>query len=62
MLLTKITTMSKEKVHLREKVLAKGMIGLYLDYSVKGKRKQETLKGIKLFAKPKNKKDCFYIK
>tara|TARA_B110000438_G_C15371355_1_gene460682 strand:+ start:81 stop:221 length:141 start_codon:yes stop_codon:yes gene_type:complete len=28
-------TMSKEKVHLREKVLAKGMIGLYLDYSVK---------------------------
>ena len=36
--------MSKEKVHLREKVLAKVMIGLYLDYSVQGKRKQETLK------------------
>jgi len=62
MLLTKITTMSKEKVHLREKVLAKGMIGLYLDYSVKGKRKQETLKGIKLFAKPKNKKERDYNK
>lgn len=54
--------MSKEKVHLREKVLAKGMIGLYLDYSVQGKRKQETLKGIKLFAKPKNKKERDYNK
>jgi len=30
--------MSKEKVHLREKVLAKGMIGLYLDYSVNDKK------------------------
>ena len=54
--------MSKEKVHLREKVLAKGMIGLYLDYSVQGKRKQETLNGIKLFAKPKNKKERDYNK
>ena len=54
--------MSKEKVHLREKVLAKGMIGLYLDYSVQGKRKQETLKGIKIFAKPKNKKERDYNK
>ena len=49
--------MSKEKVHLREKVLAKGMIGFYLDYSIQGKRKQETLNGINIFAKPKNKKE-----
>jgi integrase len=47
--------MSKEKVHLREKVLAKGKIGLYLDYSIKGKRKQETINGLQKFAKPKNK-------
>ena len=47
--------MSKEKVHLREKVLAKGKIGLYLDYSIKGKRKQETINGLQKFAKPKKK-------
>ena len=47
--------MSKEKVHLREKVLAKGMIGLYLDYSVKGKRKQETIIGLQKFVKAKDK-------
>ena len=39
--------MSKEKVHLREKVLAKGMIGLYLDYSVQGKRKLQLANSIK---------------
>ena len=47
--------MSKEKVHLREKVLAKGMIGFYLDYSVKGKRKQETIIGLQKFVKAKDK-------
>ena len=47
--------MSKEKVHLREKVLAKGMIGFYLDYSVKVKRKQETIIGLQKFVKAKDK-------
>ncbi len=40
-------------VHLREKQLAKGMIGFYLDYSMNGKRKQETLTDLRIFSKPK---------
>jgi len=45
--------MRSSKVHLREKQLAKGMIGFYLDYSINGKRKQETLNDLRIFSKPK---------
>ena len=45
--------MRDSKVHLREKQLAKGMIGFYLDYSMNGKRKQETLNDLRIFSKPK---------
>ena len=45
--------MRHSNVHLREKKLAKGMIGFYLDYSVNGKRKQETLNNLRIFSKPK---------
>ena len=53
-------TMYNKKVTLRKKVLAKGMCGFYLDYSVQGKRKQETLNGIKLFVKLKDKRERDY--
>lgn len=44
--------MRSSKVHLREKKLAKGMIGFYLDYSMNGKRKQETLIDLRIYSKP----------
>lgn len=43
--------MRGSKVHLREKQLAKGMVGFYLDYSMNGKRKQETLIDLRIFSK-----------
>ena len=49
--------MATQKVHLRQKGLSKGMIGYYLDYSIKGNRRQETIKGIKTYSRPKNKSE-----
>ena len=45
--------MKVSKVHLREKKRANNMIGYYLDYSINGKRKQQTLKDLKIYSNPK---------
>ena len=39
--------MKESKVHLREKKRANNMIGYYLDYSIDGKRKLQTIKDLK---------------
>lgn len=46
--------MRTSKVHIREKKMANNMIGYLLDYSFNGKRKQETLKGLKSYPQPKS--------
>ena len=46
--------MRTSKVHIREKKMANNMIGYLLDYSLNGIRKQETLKGLKSYSKPKS--------
>jgi hypothetical protein len=45
--------MIKEKVHLRTKNKANGMKGLFLDYSINGKRQQDTLIGLNIYTTPK---------
>lgn len=45
--------MKAERVHLREKKRANGVKGFYLDYFINGKRKYETLSGLKVYSKPK---------
>jgi len=45
--------MSKEKVHLRTKKKSNGMIGYFLDYSINGRRLQETLIGLNIYENPK---------
>ena len=49
------------KVTVREKVLAKGMSGLYLDIYDKGKRRKKSL-DLKVYTKPKNQKERNYNK
>ena len=45
--------MKVSKVNLREKKRANNMIGYYLDYSINGKRIQQTLKDLKTYSNPK---------
>jgi len=54
--------MKTEKVHLRTKKKAKGMIGLFLDYSINGRRQQETLIGFNIYERPKNLQERDYNK
>ena len=47
--------MSKEKVHQREKVLAKGKIGLYFDYSIRARENKKLLMDFKSLQNQKTK-------